>query len=37
MFIDFLAGAFDGVLLRVEQVLHELNELDLPALIDAIA
>src|SRR5688572_32885268 len=37
MLLDLLPRAFDRVLLGVEQVLHELNELDLPTLIDAIA
>src|SRR5437868_63414 len=37
MIVQLLARAIDRVLLRVEQVLHEQNQLDLLALIDAIA
>src|SRR5689334_1249074 len=35
--LDLLPGAFDGVLLRVQQVLHEHDQLDLATLIDPVA
>src|SRR3954467_12913332 len=37
MLIHFLTCTFDGVLLGVQQVLHEENQLDLPTLVDAVA
>src|SRR6185437_2817676 len=35
--LDLLAGALDRVLLRVQQVLHEHDELDLAPLVDPVA
>jgi hypothetical protein len=37
MLLDLLSRAFDRVFLGVKQVLHELNQLDLATLVDAVA
>src|SRR5258708_2626483 len=34
--LDLLARALDRVLLRVEEVLHQHDQLDLPTLVDAV-
>src|SRR5437762_3033126 len=37
MLVHLLARALDGVLLRVQEMLHEQNQLDLAPLVDAIS